>query len=60
MGARTGTDTANLEVGIVVEVYEVGVSLGEAGEGSSSMELCLELVDVVLSKLEKVVGTTNS
>ena len=39
--AGTRTDTTNLEVGIVVEVYEVGMSLGEAGEGSSSMELCL-------------------
>ena len=40
-GAGTGTDTTNLEIGIVVEVYEIGMSLGEAGEGSSSMELCL-------------------
>ena len=58
--AGTGTDTTNLEVGVVVEVDEVGMSLGESGESSCSMEFCLELVDVVFSELEKIVGTADS
>ena len=59
MGAGTGANTTNLEIGIFVKVYEVGVSLGEAGKGSSSMELCLELVDVVFSKFKEVVGAAD-
>ena len=58
-GAGTWADTTNLEVGVVVKVYEVGVSLGEAGKGSSSMELCLKLVHIVFSKFEEVVGAAD-
>ena len=59
MGAGSRANSSNLEVGIVVEVDEVCVSLGESGECSSSEELCLELVYVVLSKLKEVVGTAD-
>ena len=58
-GEGTGANTTNLEVGVVVEIDEVGMALGELGEGSGSVELCLELVHVVLVKLEEVVGTAN-
>ena len=59
MGAGSRADATNLEVGIVVEVYEVGMSLGQAGEGSGSVELGLELIDVVLAELKEVVGTAD-
>jgi len=42
LGTGTGADATNLEVGVVVEVDEVGVSLGETGECSGSVELCFE------------------
>ena len=35
------------------------MALGESGEGSGSVKLCLELVYVVLAKLEEIVGTAN-
>ena len=41
-GARAGAYTMNLEVGVVVEVYEVGVSLGELSKGGCSFILFLE------------------
>ena len=50
---------ANLEVGVVVEIDEVGMALGESGKGSSSVELCLELIHVVLAKFEEIVGTAD-
>ena len=49
----------DLEVGVVVEADEVGVALGESGKGLGSVELCLELVDVVFSKFEEVVRAAN-
>ena len=60
MGAGTRTDTTNLEVGVVVEVDEVGMSLGESGKGGGSMKLCFELIDVVFAELEEVVGASDS
>ena len=48
-----------MEVGIVVKVDEISVSLSEAGKGSSSMELCFELIDIVFAEFEKVVGAMN-
>jgi hypothetical protein len=41
-GAGTGANTTNLEVGVVVEVNEVGVSLGELSKGGCSFILLLE------------------
>ena len=59
MGAGTRANTTNLEVGIVVEVYEVGMSLGEVGESSGLVELGFELVDIVFAEFEKVIGPMN-
>ena len=53
-------DATNLEVGIVVKVDEVCVSLSEVGKSLGSMELGLELIDVVVVKLEEVVGTADA
>ena len=36
------------------------MSLGESGEGLSSMELCFELIDVVFAELEKIVGAADN
>ena len=59
MRAGAGANTMNLEVGVVVEVDEVGMALGESGEGSGSVELCFELIHVVLAEFEKVVGASD-
>jgi len=60
LGAGTRADTANLEVGIVVGGLTKSVCLwAKSGEGSSSVELCFELIDVVFSKLEEMVGTAD-
>ena len=37
-GERAGTNMTNLEIGIVVEVDPVGMSLGELGEGNRLFE----------------------
>ena len=49
----------NLEVGVVVEVDEVGMALGELGKGSCLMKLSFELIDVVFAELEKIVGAAD-
>jgi len=51
--AGTRTDTTNLEVGIVVEVDEVGVSLGELSKGSCSFILFLESLLPLLAVMIK-------
>ena len=38
-GQGTGANTTNLEVGVVIEVDKVGMSLGELGEGDCLFEL---------------------
>ena len=37
-GEGTGTNSLNLEIGIVVEEAEVSVSLGKLGKGNSFLE----------------------
>jgi len=46
---RTGANTTNLEVSIVVEVNEVGMSLSEFSKGGCSLKLLLESVLPLLS-----------
>ena len=59
MGAGAGAYTTDLEVGIVIEIDPVGVSLGKLGKGSGSVELCFELVHVVLAEFEKIIGASD-
>ena len=54
-GQGTGTNTTNLEVGIVVEVDPVGVSLSELGEGDCFLEFVTEFVGNVFVFLVKEV-----
>jgi hypothetical protein len=58
-GEGTRAYTTNLEIGIVVEIDPVGVSLGKSGKGFGSVEFCFELVHVVFTELEEIVGTVN-
>ena len=48
-GARSWSDSAKLEVGIVVKVNEVGMALGELPKGSCSLILLLESLFPLLS-----------
>ena len=38
-GQGTGANTTNLEIGVVIEIGPVGMSLGELGEGDCLFEL---------------------
>ena len=49
----------NLEIGIIVEVDPVSVSLSKLSEGSSFLKLISEFDSVVVMKLVKVVGAAN-
>ena len=54
-GQGTGANTTDLEVGIVVEVDPVGMSLGELGEGDCFLEFVTKLVsDVFVFLMEEV------
>jgi len=48
-GEGTGAYTTNLEVGVVIEIDEVGVSLGKFGKGSGLFKLLFEFVFPLLS-----------
>ena len=59
LGKGAGVDSLNLEVGVVVEETEVGVSLGELGKGGSFLELVSEFGSVVMTKLMEVIGVAD-
>ena len=56
---RTGAYTTNLEIGVVVKEAEVGVSLGELGEGGSFLKLVSEFGRVVRMESVEVIGASN-
>ena len=60
MGAGTGANTTDLEVGIVVEVDPIGMALGELGESNCFLEFVTELVGNVLVFLMKEVEAFSS
>ena len=59
-GQGTGMNTTDLEIGIVVEVDPVGMSLGELGEGNCFLELVTEFVGDVFMFLVKEVEAFSS
>ena len=56
----TGMYTVNLEIGVIVEVDEIGVSLSEFSKGSSSFELFLESILPLLSVIIEGEVVSNS
>ena len=60
LGQGTGANTTNLEIGIVVEVDPIGMSLGELGESDCFLEFVTELVSNVLMFLVEEVEAFSS